>query len=94
MYINNRCRCQSVTQQYLKRCLIKNANNYMCMFRPVAAIVRFSFETMVVVLIGLVWLYHEGEISTSVMFAIVKGHGGGICDVRCIIPTPTPPVFP
>jgi len=66
----------------------------MCMFRPVAAIVRFSFETMVVVLIGLVWLYHEGEISTSVMFAIVKGHGGGICDVRCIIPTPTPPVFP
>jgi hypothetical protein len=25
---------------------------------------------------GLVWLYHDGEISTSVMFAIVKEHGG------------------
>ena len=36
----------------------------------------FSFESMVVELIGLVWLYHDGEISTSVMFAIVKGHGG------------------
>ena len=24
---------------------------------------------------GLVWLCHDGEISTSVMFAIVKGHG-------------------
>ena len=55
----------------------------MYMFWPIAAIIRFSFESMVVALIGLVWLYHDGEISTSVMFAIVKGHGrGGICDVR------------
>ena len=54
MYINNRCRYQSVTQQYLKRCLIKDDDNYM--FRPVAAIIRFSSESMVVVLhrIGMV----------------------------------------
>jgi exosome complex RNA-binding protein Rrp42 (RNase PH superfamily) len=44
------------------------------MFRPIAAIIRFSFESMVVVFIGLVWLHHDGEISTAVMFAIVKGH--------------------
>jgi len=44
------------------------------MFRPIAAIIRFSFESMVVSLVGLVWLYHDGEISTSGMFAIVKGH--------------------
>jgi len=48
MYINNRCRCQSIIQQYLKRCLIKNDSNYM--FRPIAAIVRFSSESMLVVL--------------------------------------------
>jgi hypothetical protein len=44
VYINNRCRYQSVTQQYLKRCLIKNDNNYM--FRPIAAIIRFSSESI------------------------------------------------
>jgi hypothetical protein len=84
VYINNRCRCQSVTQQYLKRCLINNANNYMYMFRPIATTIRVSFKSMVVVLIGLVWLYHDGEISTSVMFPIVKGHGGGV-SVMCVI---------
>jgi hypothetical protein len=68
--------CQSIIQQCLKRCLMKNANNYMYMLRPIAAIIRFSFESMIVALIGLVWLYHNGDISTSVMFAIVKGHGG------------------
>ena len=49
-----RCRYQSITQQYLKRCLIKDDSNYM--FRPIAAIVRFSSESMVVVLyrIGVV----------------------------------------
>jgi hypothetical protein len=53
------------------------------MFRPLAAIIRFSFECVLVALIGLVWLYRYGEISTPLMFAIVKGHGGeGICDVR------------
>jgi len=53
-YINNRCRYQSITQQYLKRCLIKDDNNYM--FRPIAAIIRFLSKSMVVVLyrIGMV----------------------------------------
>jgi len=46
--MNNRCRYQSITQQYLKRCLIKNDSNYM--LRPIAAIIRFSSESMVVVL--------------------------------------------
>jgi len=46
-YINNRCGYQSITQQYLKRCLIKDDSNYM--FRPIAAIIRFSTESMVVV---------------------------------------------
>ena len=40
VYINNRRRCQSVTQQYLKRCLIKDDSNYM--FRPNVAVIRFS----------------------------------------------------
>ena len=57
--------------------------NYMYMFRPIAAIIRFSFESMVVALLGLVWLYHDGEISTSVMFAIVKGHSVAIVHFRC-----------
>jgi len=54
------------------------------MFRPIAAIIRFSFESMAVTLIGLVWLYRDSEISIYVMFAIVKGHGWGVytCDVR------------
>ena len=53
--VNNRCMYQSITQQYLKRCLIKDDSNYM--FRPIAAIIRFSSENMVVVLytIGIVW---------------------------------------
>ena len=54
MYINNRCRHQSITKQYLKRCLIKDDSNYM--FRPIEAIIRSSSESMVVVLckIGMV----------------------------------------
>jgi len=48
VYINNRCGCQSITQQYLKRCLIKDEVNYM--FRPNVAIIRFSSSSMVVVL--------------------------------------------
>ena len=46
----NRCRYQSITQQYLKRCLIKDASNYKYMFQPIAAIIRFSSESMLVVL--------------------------------------------
>jgi len=54
VYINNRCGYQSITQQYLKKCLIKDDSNYM--FRPIAAIIRFLSESMVVVLyrIGMV----------------------------------------
>jgi len=48
VYINNRCGCQSITQQYLKRCLIKDEVNYT--FRPNVAIIRFSSESMVVLL--------------------------------------------
>ena len=44
VYINNRCRYQSITQQRLKRCLIKDNNNYM--FRPTAVIIRFSSESI------------------------------------------------
>jgi len=44
----NRCRYQSIKQQYLKRCLIKDDSNYL--FRLIAAIIRFSSESMVVVL--------------------------------------------
>ena len=55
-HLNNRCRYQSITQQYLKRCLIKDANNYIYMFRPIAAIISFSSESMVIVFyrIGMV----------------------------------------
>ena len=54
VYINNRRRYQSITQQYLKICLRKDENNYM--FRPIAAIIRFSSESVVVVFysIGMV----------------------------------------
>ena len=48
VYINNRCGYQSITQQYLKRCLIKDEVNYM--FRPNVAIIRFTTESMVVLL--------------------------------------------
>ena len=46
--LSDRCRCRSITQQYLKKCLIKDDSNYM--FRPTAAIIRFSSESTVVVL--------------------------------------------
>jgi len=62
-----KCRYQSITQQYLKRCLIKDDSNYM--FRPNVAIM-FSSESMVVVLYRTVWVCHDGEISAPVMFAI------------------------
>ena len=54
VYINNRCTYQSITQQYLKICLIKDDSNYM--FRHIEAIITFSSESMLVVLyrIGMV----------------------------------------
>jgi len=49
VYINNRCGYQSITQQYLKKiCLIKDEVNYM--FRPNVAIIRFTPESIVVLL--------------------------------------------
>ena len=53
VYTNNRCMYQSI-KQYIKRCLIKDDSNYM--FRPISAIIRFSSESMLVVLyrIGMV----------------------------------------
>jgi hypothetical protein len=87
VYINNRCRYQSITQQYLKRYLIKDDNN--CMFRPIAAIIRFSSESMVVVLyrIGMVMSRHDGEISTSVVFVMCYCYGtrGGGGDLWCAL---------
>ena len=62
------CRYQSITQQYLKRCLVKDDSNYM--FRPIAAIIRFSSESMVIVLYRIGMGSHGGEISSSVMFVI------------------------
>ena len=46
--LNSRCWYQSVAQQYLKKCSIKDANNYM--FRPIAANIRLSYESMAVVI--------------------------------------------
>ena len=48
VYISNRCLYHSITRQYLKRCLTKDEVNYM--FRPNVAIIRFSSESMLVVL--------------------------------------------
>jgi len=54
MMMNNRCGYQSITHKFLKRCLIKDDSYYM--FRHIPAIIRFSSESMVVVLyrIGMV----------------------------------------
>jgi len=43
VYINNRCGYQSITQQYLKRCLIKDEVNYM--FQPNVATIGFTSES-------------------------------------------------
>ena len=49
VYINNMCGYQSLTQQYLKKiCLIKDEVNYM--FRPNVVIIRFSSDSMMIVL--------------------------------------------
>jgi len=47
-YINNRRGYQSMIQEYLKRCLIQDEVNYM--FQRNVTIIRFTFESMVVVL--------------------------------------------
>ena len=78
----NRWRYQSITQQYLKRCLIKDDSNYM--FRPIAAIIRFSSESMVVVLyrIGMD-MSRWWDLSTcDVCYMLLLRGTGGVCDVR------------
>ena len=86
VYINNRCRYQSITQQYLKRCLIKDDNEYM--FRPIAAIIRFSSKSMVVVLyrIGMFmsrwWDLNICGVCCMLLLRDTGGGVGGICDVR------------
>ena len=83
VYINNRCGCQSITQQYLKRCLIKDEINYM--FRPNVAIIRFSSESMVAVLyrIGMgMSRWWDLSICEVCYMLFLRGTGGGICDVR------------
>jgi len=56
VYINNRCAYQSIAQQYLKICLIKDEVNYM--FRPNVAIIRFTSESMVVLLYRIGKVFH------------------------------------
>ena len=76
-FIHNRCRYQSVTQQYLKRCLINDDSNYM--FRPTAGIIRFSSESMVVVLyrIGMVMSRRWDLIICDVCYMLLLRDTGG-----------------
>jgi len=83
--VNNRCRYQSVTQQYLKRCLIKDDNDYM--FRPIAAIVKFSTESMVVVLyrLGMVMSWWWDLSICDVCYMLFLRVTGGGVNVMCTI---------
>jgi len=79
-----RCRYRPITQKYLKRCLIKDDSNYI--FRPIAAIIRFSSESMLVVLyrIGMgMSRWWDLNIRDVCYMLLLRGTGGeGICDVR------------
>jgi len=80
VYINSRCRFQSVTQQYLKRCLIK--------FWPIAAIIRFSSKSMVVVLyrIGMVMSrWWDLNICDVCCMLLLRDMGGGGGSVMCAV---------
>ena len=86
VYINNRWGYQSITQQYLKIYLIKDEVN--CIFRPNVTIIRFTSESMVVLLyrIGMdmsrwwdlgicdvcYMLFIGGQGGVSVMCAILR----------------------
>jgi len=79
VYTNNRCRYQSITQQYLKRCLIKDDSNYM--FRPIVAIIRFSSESMFVVLyrVGMgMSRWWDLSICDVCYMLVLKGAGWGL----------------
>ena len=84
VYINNRCGYQTITQQYLKRCLIKDDSNYI--FWPNVTIIRFSFESMVLVLyrigMGMSQWWDLSICDVCYMLFIRGPGGGGICYVR------------
>ena len=78
----NRCGYQSITQQYLKKCLIKDEVNYM--FRPNVAIIRFSSESMALQdWYGYVTMVRSQHL-WCLLYAIFKGDGGGVF-VMCAI---------
>ena len=59
------------------------------MFRPIPAIIRFSFES-VLVFIRFMRLCNDGEISSSVVLIITtikrRGWGGGVfCNVGIVL---------
>jgi len=77
-HLNNSYRYQSITQQYLKRCLIKDDSNYI--FRPNVAIIKFSSESMVVVLyrIGIgMSRWWDLSICDICYMLLLRGTGGG-----------------
>jgi len=81
---NSRCRYQSITQQYLKRCLIKDDSNYM--FQSIAAIIGFSSESMVVILyrIGMVMSrWWDLNICDACYMFLLRDTGAG--SVMCVI---------
>jgi len=80
VYINNRCRYQSITQQYLKRCLIKDDSNYM--FRPIAAIVRFLSESMLYRIGMFMSRWWDLNICDVCYMLLLRDTGWGVCDVR------------
>jgi len=83
--INNRCRYQSITQQYLKWCLIKDDSNYM--FRPNVAIIIFSSQSTLVVIyrIGMgMSRWWDLSICDVCYMLLLRGTGGG-WSVLCAI---------
>ena len=80
--LNSRCRYQSIAQQYLKTCSIKDVKNYM--FRPIVIIIRFPPESMLVVIyrIGVAMSRWWDLIICDDCYMLLLRDAGGICDVR------------
>ena len=74
VYINNRCRYQSVTQQYLKRCLIKDDSNYIFLLYLLACSI-----TLYLVILHAIYIEF-----TSVIFALIIGYFYIVCMFVCI----------
>ena len=92
--LNSRCWYQSIAQQYLKRCSVKNVNNYK--FRPIVAIIRLSSESMVILIyrIGMImsrwWNLNTCDDcymlllrvrGVSVVYAILDCAGDYVCSL-------------